>query len=156
MSSWSSREMELERACGWVVRVERLCFEGRSGGTGLRGGSTGRSSKQEVKEEVDVDEGEGGGRQICRWGPKGARGMGSGEDGRERPVAMGTCSFTITYIYRDKRKHQHGKHKKLKTTCNKTSCTSRCSSWKRSADCDSLLLAIAALGVAAVSSVNLL
>lgn len=96
MSSGSPREMELERACGLVVRVERLCLEGRRGGMGLRGGSTGRSSKQEAKEEVDVEDGEGGGRQICRCGPKGARGIGRGEDGRERPVAMGTCSLTIT------------------------------------------------------------
>lgn len=79
--------MELERACWWAER-DKLCLEGRKGGTGLRGGSTGRSSKQEVKEEVD--EGEGGGRQICRWGPKGTRGTGVGEEGRERPVAMGT------------------------------------------------------------------
>lgn len=100
MSSWSPSEMELERACGLVVRVERLCLEGRSGGMGLRGGSTGRSSKQEAKEEVEEEEGEGGGRQICRWGPKGARGMGRGEDGRERPVAIGTCSFTITCTQR--------------------------------------------------------
>lgn len=97
------REMELERACGWVVRAGTLCLEGRSGGTGLRGGSTGRSSKQEAKEEVE--EGEGGGRQICRWGPRGARGMGRGEEGRERPVAMGTCSFTITYNHKDRQKH---------------------------------------------------
>lgn len=63
MSSGSPREMELERDCGLEVRLEEmLCLEGRSGGTGLRGGSTGRSSKQEAKEEVEVEEGEGGGR----------------------------------------------------------------------------------------------
>lgn len=59
MSSGSPREMELERDCGLEVRLGMLCLEGRSGGTGLRGGSTGRSSKQEVKE---VEVGEGGGR----------------------------------------------------------------------------------------------
>lgn len=88
-SSSSPSEMELERACWWAEREAKLCLEGRKGGTGLRGGSTGRSSKQEVKEE-EVDEGEGGGRQIWRWGPKGTRGMGVGEEGRERPVDMGT------------------------------------------------------------------
>lgn len=85
MSSSSPKEMELERACGWVERWD-TCLEGRRGGTGLRGGSTGRSSKQDEKEEV----GEGGGRQICLWGARGARGIGRGDDGRERPVAMGT------------------------------------------------------------------
>lgn len=54
--------MELERACEWVVQAEWLYLELRNGGTGLRGGRTGRSSKQEVKEEVEVEEGEGGGR----------------------------------------------------------------------------------------------
>lgn len=54
--------MELERACGWAGREERLCLEGRIGGTGLRGGSTGRSSKQEEKEAAEVEEGEGGGK----------------------------------------------------------------------------------------------
>lgn len=100
MSSWSPRELELEYACGLALRLGRLCLERRSGGMGLRGGSTGRSSKQEAMEEVE--DGEGGGRQICRWGPKGARDMGSGEDGRERPFAMGTCSFTITCNHSDR------------------------------------------------------
>lgn len=61
MSFPSPREMELERACWWGARVERLGLDGRRGGTGLRGGSVGRSSKQGVKED-EADE--GGGRQI--------------------------------------------------------------------------------------------
>lgn len=130
--------------------MEGLCLEGRSGGTGLRGGSTGRSSKQEVKEEEE--EGEGGGRYICLWGPKGARGIGRGEEGSERPVAMGTCSLTITYINRN-REICVGLRQK-KTIWNLVFhffSTSLCSSWKRSADCDSLL---AAPGVAEASSVT--
>lgn len=99
VSSSLPSEIELVRASAFMARAERLCLEGRRGGTGLRGGSTGLSSKQEAKEEAD--EGDGGGRWICRCGPKGARGMGSGEEGRERPVAIGTCSFTITYINRE-------------------------------------------------------
>lgn len=36
--------------------------------------------------------------------------MGRGEDGRERPVAMGTCSFTITFTRRDRKKDQKDQH----------------------------------------------
>lgn len=50
----------MERAWRLVLRLERLFLEGRSGGAGLRGGSTGLSSKQALAEEVE--EGDGGGR----------------------------------------------------------------------------------------------
>lgn len=51
MSSCSPSEMELERACMLVEQAVTLCLEGRSGGTGLRGGNIGRSSKQDMTEE---------------------------------------------------------------------------------------------------------
>lgn len=56
MSSCSPRKPETERAWKLVLRPERLFLEGRSGGAGLRGGSTGLSSKQEA------EEGDGAGR----------------------------------------------------------------------------------------------
>lgn len=52
----------MERAWKLVLRPERLFLEGRSGGAGLRGGNTGFSSKPEVIEEAEVEEGDGGGR----------------------------------------------------------------------------------------------
>lgn len=86
----------MEHAWKLLLRPERLFLEGRSGGAGLRGGNTGLSSEEAAMEGAEVEEGDGGGRQICRCGSRGARVRGSGEEGRERPVAMGTCSFTIT------------------------------------------------------------
>lgn len=62
MSSCSPRTPEVERAWKLVLRPERLFLEGRSGGAGLRGGNTGFSSKPEVIEEAEVEEGDGGGR----------------------------------------------------------------------------------------------
>lgn len=52
----------MERAWKLALRPERLFLEGRSGGAGLRGGSTGLSSKQALTEEAEVEEGDSGGR----------------------------------------------------------------------------------------------
>lgn len=62
VSSCSPRRPEMERAWKLLLRLERLFLEGRSGGAGLRGGNTGFSSKQEVREEAEVEEGDAGGR----------------------------------------------------------------------------------------------
>lgn len=62
MSSCSPRKTEVERAWKLALRPERLFLEGRSGGAGLRGGSTGLSSKQSLTEEPEVEEGDSGGR----------------------------------------------------------------------------------------------
>lgn len=52
----------MERAWKLVLRLERLFLEGRSGGAGLRGGSTGLSSEQALTEEAELEDGDGGGR----------------------------------------------------------------------------------------------
>lgn len=52
----------MERAWKLALRPERLFLEGRNGGAGLRGGSTGLSSKQALTEEPEVEEGDSGGR----------------------------------------------------------------------------------------------
>lgn len=163
VSRWDLRRRVVRLAQGDGAGA-RLRVGGAAGyvvfGRTQRGDGAARGQHRPVLETGGEGGGGGGGRRQVDLSVGAKRSQGHGEGGGWEGAACCHGNLQLHHHLHPQRQKEGSEGSAwnnidLETeTTYRTFSTSRCSSWKRSADCDSLLPAIPALGVAAVSSVN--